>query len=178
MQEKISKLIPEKEIQEKVEEIAKNIAKDYKDKVIFVTNLKGAKIFCSDLIKTIKKISDLKIENYFVKLSSYGDKTETSGEVKIEKDIEEDLEGKDILIIDDIVDTGITLSFLKEYLLKTKKAKSVKVCSLLDKPSRRKIEVKIDYKGFEVPDKFVVGYGIDYAEKYRELPYVAVLVEE
>ena len=178
MQEKISKLIPEKEIQDKVEEIAKNIAKDYKDKVIFVTILKGAKTFCYDLIKTIKKISDLKIENYFVKLSSYGDKTETSGEVKIEKDIEEDLEGKDILIIDDIVDTGLTLSFLKKYLLETKKAKSVKICALLDKPSRRKIEVEIDYKGFEIPNKFVVGYGIDYAEKYRELPYVAFLVDK
>ena len=178
MSEKISKLIPEKELQDKVEEIAKKIAKDYHNKVIFVTILKGAKIFCSDLMDSIKKISDLKIENYFIKLSSYGNKTETSGKVKIEKDIEEDLKGKDILIIDDIVDTGITLSFLKKYLLETKKARSVKICCLLDKPSRREKEVKIDYKGFEVPNKFIVGYGIDYAEKYRELPYIGFLADK
>ncbi len=176
--EKITSLISEKEIQAKVEELSKQIVKDYKDKVIFVTILKGAKTFCSDLISSIKKISDLKIENHFIRLSSYGKKTETSGKVKIEQDIKKNIRGKDILIIDDIVDTGLTLFFLKKYLLETKKAESVKVCALLDKPSRRKIETKIDYLGFEVPNKFVVGYGIDYAEKYRELPYVGFLVDK
>lgn len=173
-----SVLISGTEIQEKVKEIAEKVAGDYKGEVVFVTVLTGAKIFCSDLIKEINRISDLVVKNYFIKLSSYGKETTSSGKVKVVKDIEGSVDGKDVLIIEDIVDTGTTLSFLKEYLLETKKATSVKICSFLDKPSRRKVNVEIDYKGYEVPDEFIVGYGLDYAEKYRELKDISILVDE
>jgi len=172
-------LIKQEEIKLTVKNIAENIINDNPDKkaFIFITVLKGAKYFADDLIRELKKLKDVKIRNEFVKVSSYKG-AETTGKIKVEEDIKLDLFSRDVFIIEDIVDTGLTLNFLKDYLLNVKKAKSVKICSFLDKPSRRKVYVDIDYKGFEVPDKFIIGYGLDYEQKYRELPYVAEYVEE
>jgi len=180
MPEQIGKIVVTKdEISLAVRNIAECIINDNPDKnsFVFVTVLEGAKYFADDLIKEISELKDVRIRNECIKLSSY-DKTESTGKIKIEKDIKLDLFSKDVLIVEDIVDTGFTLSFLKDYLLKVKKARTVKICSLLDKPSTRRIDVDIDYKGFDVPDKFVIGYGLDYEQKFRELPYVAELIEE
>lgn len=127
----------------------------------------------SDLVKQIK----LPLYMDFMAVSSYGMSTKSSGIVRILKDLNEDIEGKDVLIVEDIVDTGLTLHYLVDYI-KSRNPRSVKVCCFLDKPSRRKVDVEVDYVGFEIPDKFVVGYGLDYAQKYRNLPYVSVLEEE
>lgn len=124
----------------------------------------------TDLIKTINL--DLKID--FMKVSSYGNGTDSTGIVKILKDVDEEVTGKDVLLIEDIVDTGLTLANVKEFMWK-KKPNSIKICTLLDKPSRRKADVKAEYVGFEIPDAFVIGYGLDYAEHYRNLPFVGVL---
>lgn len=166
-------LISSEKIQERVNELAKKITEDYKEKdLVLVGILKGAFMFMSDLAKKIK----LPITIDFMSVSSYGNSTQSSGVVRIIKDLDQSIEGKDILIVEDIVDTGLTLNFLLESL-KRKGANSVKICTLLDKPERRKVEVNIDYKGFEVEDVFIVGYGIDYAERYRNLPYVAYIKE-
>lgn len=135
--------------------------------------LKGASVFMSDLIR---KISIPAYIDYMV-VSSYGNSAETSGVVRIIKDLEDNIEGKNIIIVEDIIDTGLTLAYLKKNLL-NRNPKSLKICTLLDKPSRRQKEIAIDYKGFEVPDEFIIGYGIDYAEKYRNLPFVGVLKRE
>ena len=127
----------------------------------------------SDLVKQIK----LPLYMDFMAVSSYGMSTKSSGVVRILKDLNEDIEGKDVLIVEDIVDTGLTLHYLVDYI-KSRNPRSVKVCCFLDKPSRRKVEVEVDYVGFQIPDKFVIGYGLDYAQKYRNLPYVSVLEEE
>lgn len=153
--------------------IGAQITRDYWDKDLIVVGiLKGASLFMSDLIRKIEN----PIQMDFMAVSSYGYSTESSGVVRILKDLDTSVEGKHVLIVEDIVDTGLTLKYLTENLA-TRKAKSVRICTLLDKPARRKVEITIDYCGLEVPDAFIVGYGIDYAERYRNLPYVAILRE-
>ena len=162
-------LISEKQIKEKVIELGQKIEKDYKGQEIFLIGvLKGASVFISDLMRCINL--DVKID--FMSVSSYGMSTTSSGIVKILKDIDQDISNKNVIIVEDIIDTGLTLNYLKDYLLK-KNAKSIKICTLLDKPERRKCNIQVDYIGFEIEDKFIVGYGIDYKEMYRNLPYIA-----
>lgn len=167
-------LVTEEEIQQKVKELGQRITKDYQGKnLMLVGILKGAVMFLSDLAKNIK----IPILIDFMAVSSYGHSSESTGIVRIIKDLESSIEDKDILIVEDIIDTGLTLSYLTDNL-KKRRAKSVKIVTLLDKPERRKVEVPVDYVGFVIPDEFVIGYGIDYAERYRNLPYVASLKEE
>ena len=167
-------LISEEEIKKKIKELGKQIEKDYKDKdLLVVCVLKGAVLFLSDLIREI----NLPLNIDFMAVSSYGNSTKSSGVVRIIKDLEKDIQGKDLLIVEDIVDSGLTLSYLIENL-KSREPRSVKLCTLLDKPERRKVDVLIDYTGFVIPDEFVVGYGLDFAEIYRNLPYVCVLKPE
>ena len=166
-------LISQEEIETKVIELAKKIEMDYKNQeVLIVGVLKGAFVFVSDLVRNINL--DLSLD--FIAVSSYSMYTESSGVVKINKDIEMDLTGKNVIIVEDIIDTGLTLKYIKEYL-SGKNAKSVRICTLLDKPSRRKCNVDVDYVGFEIEDLFIVGYGIDCKEKYRNLPYIAYVQE-
>lgn len=164
-------LVSNAEIAKRVDEIAAQINADYKGKPILVVGiLRGASIFLADIFKRLE--GDVELD--FMSLSSYGNGTNSSGEVKMIKDLSEPVDGKNILIIEDIIDTGITLSYLIK-VLEARNPESIKLCALLDKPSRRKVELKGDYIGFEIPDEYVVGYGLDYAEKYRNLPDVCVL---
>ena len=159
----VETLISEKEIQARIEKIGRTITLDYKnDELVLVGVLKGCFLFMADLCRQI----DLKLSCDFLGLSSYGDKTKTSGVIRITSDLKRPIEGKNVLVIEDIVDTGLTMQYLLENL-QTRKPRSVKVCTLLEKPSRRLVETQIDYLGFEVPDLFVVGYGLDYKEHYR-----------
>ncbi|HLR21242.1 MAG TPA: hypoxanthine phosphoribosyltransferase [Tissierellaceae bacterium] len=169
-------LISSEEIRKRVEELGNQITEDYKDsdkELVVIGILKGAAIFMSELSQRIK----LPITMDFMAVSSYGKSSISTGEVRIIKDLDFSVEGKDLLIVEDIVDTGLTLSYLTDSL-KKRGANSVKIVTLLDKPERRNMKVHIDYLGFEVPDEFIVGYGLDYAEKYRNFPYVAALKEE
>lgn len=167
-------LITGEEISKRVKEIAAQITKDYEgEEVLVVGILRGAVVFYSELVKEI----DLDLRFDFMSVSSYGDGTVSSGEVKIVKDISQPIAGLNVIIVEDIIDTGNTLKNLKKLLL-TRNPKSLKICSLLDKPSRRKVELEGDYVGFIVPDEFVVGYGLDYQEKYRNIPDVGVLKPE
>jgi hypoxanthine phosphoribosyltransferase len=164
-------LLTEEEIQNKVRELGALLTEEYQGRFPLVIGvLKGAMPFMSDLIRRI----DTFLEMDFMDVSSYGHSTVSSGEVKIVKDLNTSVEGRDILIVEDIIDSGLTLSYLVQ-LFQYRKAKSVKIVTLLDKPSGRKADIKADYAGFIVPDAFVVGYGLDYAEKYRNLPYIGVL---
>ena len=164
-------LISEEEIQKKVKKLGIQLTEEYKDRFpLAVGVLKGATLFMADLLKRI----DTQLEMDFMDVSSYGKSTVSSGEVKIIKDLNASVEGRDILIIEDIIDSGLTLSYLVE-LFHYRKAKSVKVVTLLDKPTGRKADIQADYVGFITPDAFVVGYGLDYAEKYRNLPYIGIL---
>ena len=166
-----SVLISEEELQKKVKELGSQLTEEYKDRFpLAIGVLKGAILFMADLLKRI----DTHLEMDFMDVSSYGKSTVSSGEVKIIKDLNASVEGRDILIIEDIIDSGLTLSYLVE-LFHYRKAKSVKIVTLLDKPTGRKADIQADYVGFIVPDAFVVGYGLDYAEKYRNLPYIGVL---
>lgn len=167
-------LFSEEMIQAKVEELGKQISNDLEDNnPIVIGVLKGANVFLSDLIRKI----DIPIIVDFIAVSSYGLSTQSSGVVKINKDLDFSIEGKDIVIIEDIIDTGLTLKYLLENL-RSRNPKSIRICSLLDKPERRKVDIKVDYIGFKIPDEFIVGYGIDYAEKYRNLPFIASLKRE
>jgi hypoxanthine phosphoribosyltransferase len=167
-------LIDEDSLQAKVKELGAKIAEDYEGKdLLLICVLKGAVVFVSDLMKRI----DLPLEIDFMAVSSYGCDTKSSGVVRILKDLNKGVEGKHILIVEDIIDSGLTLSYLIENL-KARCPESVEICTILDKPDRRTANINIKYTGFQVPDEFVVGYGLDYAEKYRNLPYVAVLKEE
>ena len=167
-------LLSEEEIQARVKEIGAQITKDFADKnVFFLGVLKGCYVFMADLVRCV----DLHSSMDFMAVSSYGSGTSTTGAVKITKDLNQDIEGKDVIIVEDILDSGVTLSYLKNYLQGRKPA-SVSIATLLDKPARRKADIKADYVGFSVPDEFVVGYGLDYAEKYRNLPYIGVLKPE
>lgn len=167
-------LITKEELDKKVEELGKQISKDYEGKeLIMIGVLKGGFIFLSDLAREIT----IPIDIDFMSVSSYGDSSESSGVVKIIKDVDTNIDGKHVLIVEDIIDTGLTLNHLVE-LLKTRNPLSVKICAALDKPSRRRAALKIDYKGIEIPDEFVVGYGLDYAGKYRNIPEVCVLKKD
>jgi len=171
MEAEIKVLIDEKKLQERIYEMAKQIEEEYKGKEItFICILKGSVFFTMDLAKKID--GDVRLE--FIRVSSYGEGTESTGEIKMKLDLKDSIQGKDVIVIEDIIDTGRTLSYLIEYL-KMKKPNSVKLCSLLDKPARRTIDVKVDYTGFEIPDKFVIGYGLDWDEKYRNLPYIGYI---
>ena len=167
--EEIKVLIDEKRLDERITEIAKQIEKEYEGKEItLICILKGSVFFTVDLAKKID--GDVKLE--FIRVSSYeGSSTESSGEIKMKLDLKDSIQGKDVIVIEDIIDTGRTLSYLIEYL-KMKKPNSVKLCALLDKKERRVCDVDVDYTGFEIPDEFVVGYGLDVDEKYRNLPYI------
>jgi len=167
-------LISEEQIQEKVNEIAGKISKKYEGKPLLVIGvLKGANVFVADLIRkiTIPMILD------FMAISSYGASTQSSGAVKILKDLDEDIKGMHVVVVEDIIDTGLTLSYLTKNLA-SRGAVSIEICTLLDKPERRTAPIEVHYKGFDIPDEFVVGYGIDFAEKYRNLPYVGILKPE
>ena len=167
-------LLTEEEISFRIKELGKEISKDYKGKdLLLVGILKGAVIFMAELCKNI----DLPLKIDFMAVSSYGSSTKSSGVVRIQKDLDEEIEGKDVLIVEDIVDTGLTLNYLVENLLSRKPA-SLKICCCLDKPNRRKAAINIDYVGFSIPDEFVIGYGLDYAQKFRNLPYIGVLSEK
>lgn len=164
-------LYSEKDIENIVNTIAKQIEKDYNDKdFIMVGLLKGSVAFMVDLMRKVNL--DFSID--FIVASSYGSGTVSSGRVNIQKDISQSVEGKDILIVEDIIDSGNTLDFITKYL-KAKKAKPVKLCTVFNKPDRRVADIHIDYAGAVIPDEFIVGYGLDYDEKYRNLPYVGVL---
>lgn len=164
-------LISEKELDSRVTEIAEQINSDFKgEKVIIVGVLKGSFIFMSDLVKKI----NLDTEVYFLKAESYGKDTKSSGSVKITKDIECDIEGENVIVVEDIIDSGFTMNEVFK-ILNEREPKSLKLCSCLSKPERRECEIYIDYLGFEIPDKFVIGYGLDYAEKYRNLPYIGYI---
>lgn len=167
-------LITEEEIQAKVKELGGLLTKEYEGRFpLAVGVLKGAMPFMADLLKHI----DTYLEMDFMDVSSYGNATVSSGEVKIVKDLNTSVEGRDILIIEDIIDSGLTLSYLVD-LFRYRKANSIKIVTLLDKPSGRKADIQADYTGFTVPDEFVVGYGLDYVEKYRNLPFIGVLKPE
>jgi hypoxanthine phosphoribosyltransferase len=167
-------LVPREQISEMVKSLGKRISEDYAgEDLVLVGVLKGGFIFLADLMREITIPVDMDL----IAVSSYGASTRSSGVVRIIKDIDLDIVGKHVLIVEDLVDTGLTLSHLKD-LFNTRGPKSVKVCTAFDKPSRRKIEIEIEYNGIEVPDKFIVGYGLDYAGRYRNLPDVCTLKEE
>ncbi|RBW67654.1 hypoxanthine phosphoribosyltransferase [Bacillus taeanensis] len=166
--------ISEEEIQQKVAALGKELTEEYKDKFpLVICVLKGAMPFMSDLVKKM----DVYLEMDFMDVSSYGEGFVTTGEVKIVKDLNTSVEGRDLLIVEDIIDSGLTLSYLVD-LFRYRKANSIKIVTLLDKPSGRKADLKPDLSGFTVPDAFVVGYGLDYKERYRNLPFVGVLKKE
>ncbi len=166
--EKVSVLINEAKIENRIEELAKEIMRDYKEEdIVFVGVLKGAATFMIELAKKIKN----NVEFEFIQLESYeGDKS--TGRIKLKQDLTGKIEGKNIIIIEDIIDTGRTLEYLREYIKKFN-PNSTKICTLLSKPSRRIVELEVDYIGFSIPDEFVVGFGMDYNQKYRNLPYIA-----
>lgn len=167
-------LLSEDEIREKVRKLGGKITADYKNSnLMLVTVLKGAVVFLADLMRQI----DVPAEIDFMVVSSYGSGVKSSGVVKIVKDLDVPLAGKDILIVEDILDSGLTLSYIKE-LLESRGPRSIRIATLLDKPSRRKVDLQADYIGFSVPDEFVIGYGLDYDEKYRNLPYIGILKPE
>lgn len=170
--ERITKtLIEEKDLKKRVKELAERISKDYAgEEVTLICILSGASIFFADLVREL----DLTVKFEFMSVSSYGSGTVSSGEVKILKDVNHPIVGKNVIIVEDIIDSGCTLSFLKR-VLEQRQPKSIRVCTILDKPSRRKLEFKGDYVGFEIPDEFVVGYGLDFDGRYRNLKDVCVL---
>jgi len=168
-------MLSELEIKSKIKDLGDKISCDYEkcESITVVGILKGAMIFMSDLVRVIS----VPVFFDFMAVSSYGSSTESSGAVRILKDLDKNVEGKHVLIVEDIVDTGLTLNYLINNL-HNRNVASLKICTLLDKPSRRKVDVRIDYNGFEIPDEFVVGYGLDFNEHYRNLPYIAVLKPE
>lgn len=167
-------LVSEEEIRTAVKGLGQIISRDYADKnLMLVGVLKGSAVFMSDLMRSISIYATVD----FMSVSSYGNGVKTSGVVKIIKDLDSPLSGKDLLIVEDILDSGMTLSYLKE-ILEARNPSSVRIATLLDKPDRRKVDIKPDYTCFTVPDEFVVGYGLDYAERYRNLPYIGVLKPE
>ena len=170
----LKKLYSKQDIAKTVKNLAKEIEKDFgEEEIIFVCLLKGSFMFTADLVRNVKNPS--KID--FMRVSSYGSAMKTNGTVKVLKDLEEDVEGKNVIIVEDIIDSGLTLTHIREILGK-RSPKSLKICALLDKRARREVEIEGDYVGFTIDDGFVVGYGIDYAENYRNCPDICVVVEE
>ena len=164
-------LFEEQAIREKVLELGAAITADYREKnPVFVSVLKGSFMFVADLIRAV----DIPCHIEFMGVSSYGNKSETTGAVRITQDLNTDIEGRHVIVVEDILDSGLTLSYLLRYLGGRRPA-SLEVCTFLDKPERRQVEVRVRYAGFQIPDAFVVGYGLDFAEKYRNLPYVGIL---
>ncbi|MGE0494426.1 MAG: hypoxanthine phosphoribosyltransferase [Vulcanimicrobiota bacterium] len=164
-------LLAEELIQQRIRELAETISRDYQnEELILLCVLKGSLMFTSDLMRHL----DLRVMVDFIGISSYGESTRSSGVVRIVKDMEENISGRHVLVIEDIVDTGLTLNYLRG-VLKLRNPASVKIATLLSKPSRRKVDVPIDYLGFEIDDHFVVGYGLDYKSFYRNLPYIGIL---
>ena len=171
MENRIRVLLSEEKVNEKIAEMGKRISEDYAGKSVhLICILKGSVFFTCELAKRIT----VPVSMDFMSVSSYGDGTKSSGVVRIAKDLDETLEGKDVIVIEDIIDSGRTLSYLMEILSKRNPA-SLRLCTLLDKPDRRVARVKVDYVGFEIPDEFVVGYGLDYDQKYRNLPYIGIV---
>lgn len=164
-------LISEGQLKQRIGELAEQINRDYAgESVIVVTILKGGVMFAVDLMRAL----NLAVEIDFMCVSSYGSGTQSSGNVKIEKDLESEIEGRNVLIVEDIIDSGLTLQSLTK-ILRKRNPKSLEICTILDKPSRRKADVDVKYVGFEIPDEFAIGYGLDYDQKYRNLPYVGTL---
>jgi len=164
-------LISRARLKKKVAALARKITRDYRGQdLVLIGVLKGAVVFFTDLIRAI----DLPVAVDFIQVSSYGASTYSSGVIKIKKDIDLPVAGKDVLIVEDIIDYGYTLNYLRKFIA-NKKPRSVRICALLDKPSRRRVKVPLAYKGFTVPDKFMVGYGLDLKEKFRNLPYIGCL---
>ncbi len=171
MAENIKVLLSEETIAQKIKELGELISKEYEGKEIhLICVLKGGVFFMTELSKHIT----VPVSIDFMAVSSYGDATVSSGRVRILKDLDESIEGKNVIIVEDIIDSGRTLSYLLE-MLQTRKPSSLKLCTLLDKPSRREAEVYVDYTGFQIPDEFVVGYGLDYCQFYRNLPFIGVV---
>ena len=171
MAETVHEYIDEEKVNARIAELGRQISEDFHGESLYVICvLKGAVYFACELTKRIS----VPVRLDFMSASSYGDSTVSSGEVKITRDVEEELEGRNVLVVEDIVDTGRTLKALMGYI-ESKKPKRLKLCALLDKPERRVVDISADYTGFEVPDEFIVGYGLDYAQKYRNLPYIATL---
>lgn len=171
MADKIRVMISEEEVDAKIAELGKQISEDYAgESVHLLCILKGSVFFTCELAKRIT----VPVSLDFMSVSSYGDGTKSSGIVKIAKDLDETIEGKNVIVIEDIIDSGRTLHYLLDVLQK-RNPKSMKLCTLLDKPDRRVVDVKVDYTGFAIPDEFVVGYGLDYAQRYRNLPYIGVV---
>ncbi|MDO4166001.1 MAG: hypoxanthine phosphoribosyltransferase [Eubacteriales bacterium] len=169
MKEIIREMYSEEQVHARILEMAEQINQDYEGKSLhIICVLKGSVFFCCDLVRHLT----IPVTIDFMAVSSYGNETRSSGRLRITKDLDEDIDDLDCLIVEDIIDSGNTLKMTRD-LLSARNAASMKICTLLDKPSCRETEVKVDYTGFEIPDKFVVGYGLDYAQKYRNLPYIA-----
>ncbi len=167
-------MISKEEIKKRVAELGTEISKDYKGQsILTICVLKGAVLFMSDLIRELNV--ETKID--FMAVSSYGASTKSTGVVRILKDLDSNIEGENVIIVEDIIDSGLTLKYLKEYLM-ARNPKSLKICTLLDKPERRTADIKADYVGFSIDNKFIVGYGLDFNQKYRNLPYISYLEEE
>jgi hypoxanthine phosphoribosyltransferase len=166
-------LVSQEDLERRVRELGAEISRDYEGKELFLVGvLKGAVFFLSDLMRCL----EVPCEVDFMAVASYGSSTDSSGVVRILKDLDATIEGKDVLIVEDIIDSGLTLSYLLR-TLRARDPRSLEVCALLTKPERREVDLPIRYTGFEIPNKFVIGYGLDHAERYRNLPYVAVLQE-
>jgi hypoxanthine phosphoribosyltransferase len=166
-------LVSQEDLERRVRELGEEISRDYAGKELFLVGvLKGAVFFLSDLMRSL----EVPCEVDFMAVASYGSSTDSSGVVRILKDLDATIEGKDVLIVEDIIDSGLTLSYLLR-TLRARDPRSLEVCALLTKPERREVDLPIRYTGFEIPNKFVIGYGLDHAERYRNLPYVAVLQE-
>ena len=171
MKEKIEVMIPEEKVNARIAELAAQISRDYEGKCVhLICILKGSIFFTCELAKRIT----VPVTLDFMSVSSYGNDTKSSGVVRLVKDLDEPLEGKEVIVVEDIIDSGRTLSYLLDNL-SSRKPGSLRLCTLLDKPERRVTDVKVDYTGFEIEDKFVIGYGLDYAQRYRNLPYIGVI---
>ncbi|MBO5057195.1 MAG: hypoxanthine phosphoribosyltransferase [Lachnospiraceae bacterium] len=171
MAEKVRVLLTEQEVDERIQAIGEQISKDYAGRQVhLICVLKGGSFFMCELAKRIT----VPVSLDFMSVSSYGSETKSSGVVKIVKDLDESIKGKDVLVVEDIVDSGRTLSYLMD-MLKDRDPASLRLCTLLDKPERRVVDVNVDYTGFQIPDEFVVGYGLDYDQRYRNLPYIGII---
>lgn len=171
MAEQIKVLLSEEEVDERIKAIGEQISKDYQGKEVhLICVLKGGSFFMCELAKRIT----VPVSFDFMSVSSYGSDTKSSGVVRIVKDLDEPIQGKDVIVVEDIVDSGRTLNYLLE-MLRDRKPNSLRLCTLLDKPDRRVVDVPVDYTGFQIPDEFVVGYGLDYDQKYRNLPYIGIV---
>lgn len=171
MRDKIRVLLSEREVKHRIQELGDRISKDYAGKEVHLIGiLKGGVFFTCELAKSIT----VPVSLDFMSVSSYGNDTISNGVVKIVKDLDESIDNKDVLVVEDIVDTGRTLNYLLENL-RSRNPKSLKLCTLLDKPDRRVVDINVDYTGFEIPDEFVVGYGLDYAQRHRNLPYIGIV---